>query len=78
MNKILKNIFNTEVEIQLIRVYNIGHDPYILAKTISNNAKILKSNKLINKIWRKVSVYNSTFLVFEKQNIITKINLKKI
>jgi hypothetical protein len=46
----LLKIFEKELEVQLVRLYNIGHDPKILARSVSANTKTFNFRFLLTKL----------------------------
>lgn len=73
LKRLLFNLFKKEIEIQLVRLYNIGHDPYILAKSVSANTKTFNFRFLLTKLWKKVSVYKSSKIILTKNRILKNI-----
>jgi len=53
LKSLLLKIFKKELEVQLVRLYNIGHDPIILAKSVSANTKTFNFRFLLTKLWKK-------------------------
>jgi len=53
LKSLLLKIFKKEIEVQLVRLYNIGHDPNILARSVSANTKTFKFRFLLTKLWKK-------------------------
>lgn len=73
LKSLLLKIFEKELEIQLVRLYNIGHDPNILARSVSANTKTFNFRFLLTKLWKKISVYKSSKINLQKNK-----NLKNI
>jgi len=57
----------------LVRLYNIGHDPNILARSISANTKTFNFRFLLTKLWKKISVYKSSKIILQKNRILKNI-----
>jgi len=53
LKSLLLKIFEKELEVQLVRLYNIGHDPNILARSVSANTKTFNFRFLLTKLWKK-------------------------
>ena len=66
LKSLLLKIFNKEIEVQLVRLYNIGHDPNILARSVSANTKTFNFRILLTKLWKKISVYKSSKIILQK------------
>ena len=73
LKSLLLKIFEKELEVQLVRLYNIGHDPNILARSVSANTKTFNFRFLLTKLWKKISVYKSSKINLQKNK-----NLKNI
>jgi len=73
LKSLLLKIFKKELEIQLVRLYNIGHDPNILAKSVSANTKTFNFRFLLTKLWKKISVYKSSKIILQKNRILKNI-----
>ena len=73
LKSLLLKIFKKEIEVQLVRLYNIGHDPNILARSVSANTKTFNFRFLLTKLWKKISVYKSSKIILQKNR-----NLKNI
>lgn len=73
LKSLLLKIFEKELEVQLVRLYNIGHDPNILARSVSANTKTFNFRFLLTKLWKKISVYKSSKIILQKNK-----NLKNI
>jgi len=73
LKSLLLRIFEKELEVQLVRLYNIGHDPNILARSVSANTKTFNFRFLLTKLWKKISVYKSSKIILQKNR-----NLKNI
>lgn len=50
LGKLLANIFKKNVDLQLIKLHNVGLDSEVLAKVISLNARFDKSSVLLKKV----------------------------
>jgi len=72
---LLTKIFKKNVDIQLIKLHNVGLDTEILAKIIALNAKETKTSTLLKKVWKKVIISKSSLIHFKKQNNIINDNL---
>lgn len=70
---ILHKFFNKIVEIELVRLYNIGHEPLILAKSVSANTNEFNFRLLLKKLWKKVAIYNSSKINIKKNRILNNI-----
>jgi hypothetical protein len=68
LGKFLSQIFKKNIELQIIKLHNIGLEETILAKIISENAKFNKSSVLIKKLLRKINVSKASLIQFNKQN----------
>lgn len=73
LKSLLLKIFEKELEVQLVRLYSIGHDPNILARSVSANTKTFNFRFLLTKLWKKISVYKSSKINLQKNK-----NLKNI
>ncbi len=73
LKSLLLKIFKKEIEIQLVRLYNIGHDPNILARSVSANTKTFNFRFLLTKLWQKISVYKSSKIILKKNRILKNI-----
>lgn len=73
LKSLLLKFFEKELEVQLVRLYNIGHDPNILARSVSANTKTFNFRFLLTKLWKKISVYKSSKIILQKNR-----NLKNI
>jgi len=73
LKSLLLKIFKKEIEVQLVRLYNIGHEPNILARSVSANTKTFNFRFLLTKLWKKISVYKSSKIILQKNR-----NLKNI
>jgi len=73
LKSLLLKIFQKELEVQLVRLYNIGHDPNILARSISANTKTFNFRFLLTKLWKKISVYKSSKIILQKNRILKNI-----
>lgn len=68
---LLSKIFGKNVEIQLIKLHNIGLDQDILAKAISSNSKNYKLRIILNKLWKKIQVNSgSKFIYLRKKALL--------
>lgn len=77
LKSLLVKIFNKEIEVQLVRLYNIGHDPKILARSVSANTKTFNFRFLLTKLWKKISVYKSSKIVLQKNRILKNITFSR-
>ena len=77
LKSLLLKIFNKEIEVQLVRLYNIGHDPKILARSVSANTKTFNFRFLLTKLWKKISVYKSSKIVLQKNRILKNITFSR-
>ena len=73
LKSLLLKFFEKELDVQLVRLYNIGHDPNILARSVSANTKTFNFRFLLTKLWKKISVYKSSKIILQKNR-----NLKNI
>jgi hypothetical protein len=73
LKSLLLKMFKKELEVQLVRLYNIGHDPYILARSVSANTKTFNFRFLLTKLWKKISVYKSSKIILQKNRILKNI-----
>jgi len=73
LKSLLLKIFEKELDVQLVRLYNIGHEPNILARSVSANTKTFNFRFLLTKLWKKISVYKSSKIILQKNR-----NLKNI
>lgn len=73
---LLAKIFKKNIDLQLIKMHNVGLDETILAKVISNNAKFDKSSVLMKKLLRKISISKASLIQYNKQNNILNSNAK--
>ena len=73
LKSLLLKILKKELEVQLVRLYNIGHDPNILAKSVSANTQTFNFRFLLTKLWKKVSVYKSSKIILQKNRILKNI-----
>jgi uncharacterized protein YjbI with pentapeptide repeats len=64
----LSKIFKKNVDLQIVKLHNVGLEETILAKVISENAKFDKSSVLIKKLLRKIAVSKASLIQFNKQN----------
>jgi hypothetical protein len=70
LGNLLAKIFKKNVEIQLIKLHNVGLDSKILAQAIGLNAKFDKTAILLKKLLRRVSISKASLIHFNKQNSI--------
>jgi hypothetical protein len=56
---LLSKILGKNVELQLIKLHNVGLDQTILAQIISSNSKKYKLRILLKKLWKKIKLNNS-------------------
>jgi len=77
LKSLLLKIFKKEIEVQLIRLYNIGHDPNILARSVSANTKTFNFRFLLSKLWKKISVYKSSKIILQKNRILKNITFSR-
>ena len=73
LKSLLLKIFKKEIEVQLVRLYNIGHDPNILARSVSANTKTFNFRFLLTKLWKKISVYKSSKIILQKNRYLKNI-----
>lgn len=73
LKSLLLKFFKKEIEVQLVRLYNIGHDPNILARSVSANTKTFNFRFLLTKLWKKISVYKSSKIILQKNRILKNI-----
>lgn len=66
----LSKIFQKNVELQLVKLHNVGLEDTILSKVISENARFDKSSVIFKKLLRKISLSKASLIQFNKQNSI--------
>jgi Mitochondrial ribosomal protein (VAR1) len=71
---LLSKLFNKNISIELVRLWNVGLDPTILSKIISNNSMIDKSSVIFKKLWRKIVINRANKLISDRQNGLLKGN----
>lgn len=71
---LLSKIFKKNVNIELIRLWNVGLDPAILSKIISKNSVRDKSSVIFKKLWRKIVINKINKLTSNRQNSILEDN----
>jgi Mitochondrial ribosomal protein (VAR1) len=74
LGRLLTKIFKKNIDIQIIKIHNVGLQENIIAKVISENAKFDKSSVLIKKLLRKIAISNASLIQFNKQNKILNNN----
>jgi hypothetical protein len=74
LGRLLTKIFKKNIDIQIIKIHNVGLEENIIAKVISENAKFDKSSVLIKKLLRKMAISNASLIQFNKQNKILNNN----
>lgn len=77
LKSLLLKILKKEIEVQLVRLYNIGHDPNILARSVSANTKTFNFRFLLTKLWKKISVYKSSKIILQKNRILKNITFSR-
>ena len=77
LKSLLLKIFEKELDVQLIRLYNIGHDPNILARSVSANTKTFNFRFLLTKLWKKISVYKSSKIILQKNRKLKNITFSR-
>jgi len=65
---LLSKIFNKNVSIELIRLWNVGLEPTILSKIISKNSSTDKSSVIFKKLWKKIVINQANKLISARQN----------
>jgi hypothetical protein len=71
---LLTKIFKKNIDLQIVKLHNVGLQETIIAKVISENAKFDKSSVLIKKLLRKIAISNASLIQFNKQNKILNNN----
>jgi Mitochondrial ribosomal protein (VAR1) len=71
---LLAKILKKNIDLQIVKLHNVGLEETILAKVISENAKFDKSSVLIKKLLRKITVSKASLIQFNKQNKILNNN----
>ena len=71
---LLTKIFKKNIDLQIVKLHNVGLEETIIAKVISENAKFDKSSVLIKKLLKKIAVSNASLIHFNKQNKILNHN----
>jgi Mitochondrial ribosomal protein (VAR1) len=74
LGSLLTKIFKKNIEIQMVKLHNIGLQENVLAKVISENAKFDKSSVLIKKLLKKIAISKASLIQFNKQNKILNNN----
>jgi len=74
LGSLLTKIFKKNIDLQIIKMHNVGLQENIIAKAISENAKFEKSSVLIKKLLRKIAISNASLIQFNKQNKILNNN----
>jgi hypothetical protein len=74
LGSLLTKIFKKNIDLQIIKMHNVGLQENIIAKAISENAKFDKSSVLIKKLLRKIAISNASLIQFNKQNKILNHN----
>lgn len=68
LGTLLTKIFKKNIDLQLIKVHNVGLDSDLISKVISANARFDKTSVLLKKVWRKVNISKASLIQFNKQN----------
>jgi hypothetical protein len=74
LGSLLTKIFKKNIDLQIIKMHNVGLQENIIAKVISENAKFDKSSVLIKKLLKKIVISNAALIQFNKQNKILNNN----
>jgi hypothetical protein len=74
LGSLLTKIFKKNIDLQIIKMHNVGLQENIITKVISENAKFDKSSVLIKKLLRKIAISNASLIQFNKQNKILNNN----
>jgi len=74
LGSLLTKILKKNIDLQIIKMHNVGLQENIIAKAISENAKFDKSSVLIKKLLRKIAISNASLIQFNKQNKILNNN----
>jgi Mitochondrial ribosomal protein (VAR1) len=74
LGSLLTKIFKKNIDLQIIKMHNVGLQENIIAKIISENAKFDKSSVLIKKLLKKIAISNASLIQFNKQNKILNNN----
>jgi hypothetical protein len=72
---LLTKLFKKNIDIQLIRLHNVGLETDILAKIIALNSRETKMSTLFKKVLRKVIISKASLINFKKQNNILNSNI---
>lgn len=74
LGSLLTKIFKKNIDLQIVKMHNVGLQENIIAKVISENAKFDKSSVLIKKLLKKIAISNASLIQFNKQNKILNNN----
>lgn len=74
LGNLLTKIFKKNIDLQIVKMHNVGLQENIIAKVISENAKFDKSSVLIKKLLKKIAISNASLIQFNKQNKILNNN----
>jgi Mitochondrial ribosomal protein (VAR1) len=74
LGSLLTKIFKKNIDLQIIKMHNVGLQENIIAKVINENAKFDKSSVLIKKLLKKIAISNASLIQFNKQNKILNNN----
>jgi hypothetical protein len=74
LGSLLTKILKKNIDLQIIKMHNVGLQENIIAKVISENAKFDKSSVLIKKLLKKIVISNAALIQFNKQNKILNNN----
>jgi hypothetical protein len=71
---ILSRIFAKNVEIQLVRLWNIGLESSITANVISKNSTNDKAQTILRKLWKKIVINKASSLSFLREKALINSN----
>lgn len=71
---ILSRIFGKNVEIQLVRLWNIGLESSITANIISKNSTNDKAQTILRKLWKKIVINKASSLSFLREKALLNSN----
>lgn len=71
---ILSRIFGKNVELQLVRLWNIGLESSITANIISKNSTNDKAQTILRKLWKKIVINKASSLSFLREKALLNSN----
>jgi hypothetical protein len=74
LGSLLTKIFKKNIDLQIVKMHNVGLQENIITKVISENAKFDKSSVLIKNLLKKIVISNASLIQFNKQNKILNNN----